>query len=137
MNTSKESIFNLPGVPVIPVNCVGVTGAGLAKAWADKEPFYARMYRAQCSAGYLFPGDTIGCGSVTLAATKNHWRDPSKEEWVVRCIERLAAWARLNSEVNLNVPALGCGCGGLRMEVFMKAATFHFSNLRNVTVCIP
>lgn len=42
---------------VIPVNTMGVPGAGLAKAWAKKDPDAAGIYKALCEKGLVKVGE--------------------------------------------------------------------------------
>ncbi len=115
------SIFDQDGVAVIPVNTVGVTGAGLANAWARLNPQRAQQYQAFCANPRMpFEGGDIlmlgGTPPTFLAATKEHWRDPSRLEWIETCAEHIAERSRKPIGLPVLIPQLGCGLGGLRWE---------------------
>ncbi len=106
---------------VVPVNCVGVPGKGLALDAARRWPGWARNYRRACHAG-MRPGTVEGWRGAVLVgeplwivsfATKDPWRDPSRLEWVEEGLDNLRRWAWERGVSRLAVPALGCGLGGL------------------------
>jgi O-acetyl-ADP-ribose deacetylase (regulator of RNase III) len=117
---------------VIPVNCVGIMGAGLAKQVATLHPFVRERYIEVCSHGHIIPGQVGPSFGSTgkdgtfrhflMAATKDHWRDPSKLEWVVAIIEMLAM---VGKRASIAVPALGCGRGGLDWAVVKPIIIKH------------
>jgi O-acetyl-ADP-ribose deacetylase (regulator of RNase III) len=108
---------------VIPVNCVGVMGAGLALSYS-KHPFVnIRPYREACLANALKPGRCYLAGRrFAYATTKLHWKNPSKEEWVEGALSDLVSIALLGDLKTIDIPALGCGCGGLSWEWFKATA---------------
>lgn len=104
-------------VPVIPVNTMGVAGAGLAKQWADRYPLLAGMYQRLCEDGGMRkPGFVrfvvTAQGAAVLFPTKAHWRDPSRVEWIERGLRDLVRATRY-TQARYAVPMLGCGLGGL------------------------
>ena len=157
----------LPGwcAIVVPVNCVGVMGKGVAKEAAVRFPLAERFYKAKCRGSGVRPGEVWsplrpGPGGLTpiepfelwFAATKDHWRDPSRPEWVIECCRGIArqsfeaaAWfderralypGRRAFPEQVAVPALGCGLGALswaelrapmaaELEAGHEATTFY------------
>lgn len=113
------SIFDSTAdVLVCPVNCVGVMGKGLALEF--KKRFDCRTYFIDCQMGYVRPGETRyaiaqqqGDRSIMYAATKNHWRNPSKIEWVDSCLRDINGYWWQHKFASIAIPQLGCGCGGL------------------------
>lgn len=106
------SIFDSTAdVLVCPVNCVGVMGKGLALEFKKRFPNESDGYRVACSIGMINAGLVLAERSIRFAATKDHWRNPSKIEWVERCIIALTDDTSAGRSVAL--PRLGCGCGGL------------------------
>jgi len=104
-------------VLVDPVNCVGIAGAGLAKAFRVRFPAIDGPYRAACRDGSLRPGRCVEVPSgdgrtVVLFPSKRHWRDPSRLDDVVAGLEGLAVLLEEASSAAL--PLVGCGLGGLR-----------------------
>jgi hypothetical protein len=105
----------------IPVNCVGVAGAGLARDWAAIAPQSLSMYQTVCRRQKLAPGE-LGWlngsdGNWLLVATKLHWKAPSRLEWVNSACRELRGRLLTDDTLHLAtfaLPALGCGFGGLR-----------------------
>lgn len=119
---------------VIPVNCVGVMGAGLAKQYALKFPEQLRAYKEACLANALNPGRCYPAGRrFAYATTKLHWKNPSTEEWVIRALEDLVALAFLTGPMTIDIPSLGCGCGGLSWSWFTEIAQSRLKPLSGPT----
>ncbi len=117
-------------VRVIPVNCVGVMGKGLAKEAARRWPTVYAPYQAACDAGRMRPGDAFDfdeAPGVWLAATKDHWRRPSAGSWAIRCAESIALKALGFRATSYAVPALGCGLGGLPWDIYGRPITHALS----------
>ena len=105
-------------VLVNPCNCVGVAGAGLSLHFRLNFPDNYRAYRKQARAGLLKPGQLMLTKNQTPwilnFPTKNHWRDPSRYEWITAGARKLAAiWDHHGIE-SVAMPTLGCGLGGLK-----------------------
>ena len=114
---------------VIPVNCVGVMGAGLARQFATKYPSVFIEYHKACSEGRYYPGGcfeyilpVIPIKYALLVTTKRHWKEAS----TISMVESCAIAIRRNLEqrlqenplepIDISIPALGCGCGRLSWE---------------------
>lgn len=115
---------------VIPVNCIGVPGKGLALAAAKRWPEWAATYKADCRSGDVRPG-VVHCNLVRgaelplphfflSAGVKNHWRARSRISWVKECFRSLVWWCEGATDGappdmlrTVAVPALGCGLGEL------------------------
>ena len=92
---------------VNPVNCYGVHSAGLAKAFSVRFPESCLAFTAQAtrrldrdknSIGDRFqPGDFVGyrldkdAPLIVFVCTKDHWRQPSKLEWIETAMKGIAA----------------------------------------------
>lgn len=101
---------------VIPVNCVGVMGAGLAKQLRDRYPHVYADYRAECSEGNMEVGQINVAyfePAVVYFPTKDHWRNKSKLEWIEQGMNGLEDAIRESKWKSIALPALGCGLGGL------------------------
>ena len=126
----------------VPVNTVGVMGAGLAKAVQQKWPISCRPYFAACRNGALRPGAAM-CGwlepgpTLIFVATKEHWRAPSKMEWVENGIWEARELLRLLKEDSIAIPALGCGLGGLAWEPVRQAIHTTFGPVEAVVHLYP
>lgn len=108
---------------VIPVNCVGVAGAGLAKQAKERWPKWFRSYRKDCDSGLILDqwysitevhhnDRTIEVWSIP---TKEHWRDKSSKLAIRRALHKIHLLAQCErydiSGKSVAIPALGCGCG--------------------------
>ena len=118
-----------------PTNAVGPMGAGLAKAFAQRYAGLADAYSKACkegkvAAGGIYPiridpaqmqispdGELI----VVNIATKDHWRDPSRIEWVQQGMRSLAHRVDPTLVQQVIVPQLGCGLGGLQWPDVARA----------------
>lgn len=106
---------------VNPVNTVGVMGAGLAKIFKQKFPKNFESYKTICDQENLFPGN-IWCyfgennKTIVNAATKAHWKDPSRLIWIELALVEIKYY-NFNS---VALPKLGCGLGGLDWEKEVK-----------------
>lgn len=102
------------------VNCVGTMGAGIAKEAKKRFPTMYQEYARLCKEKRVKPGqpyfwenpDQNG-KTILNFPTKNHWRNPSKIEWIIQglhsFVERYMEWGI----TSVAFPALGCGHGGL------------------------
>ncbi len=109
-------------VRVNTVNVVGVMGKGIALEFKTRYPDMFRKYQTACNEQEIRPGDVWpysvdGELLIWCAATKKHWSDPSKYEWVESCIDQMRAylkdWSEEGLKMSMTLPALGCGNGGL------------------------
>lgn len=107
---------------VIPVNCVGIMGAGLAKQAKLRWPKMYEEYREACREKLVRPGKVWiwldGPKLVMCFPTKRHFNDPSRLGDIEIGIEAMHKWVSdvLDLEDDpgsIAVPPLGCGLGGL------------------------
>jgi O-acetyl-ADP-ribose deacetylase (regulator of RNase III) len=109
------------GAVVNTVNTVGVMGKGIALLFKERYPENFAAYEAACKAGaikvgHMFvteTGELSGPRWVINFPTKQHWRHPSRLEWIASGLEDLARVAREKRIRSLALPPLGCGNGGL------------------------
>ncbi|MCF6391028.1 macro domain-containing protein [Mycobacterium sp. MBM] len=103
------------------VNCVGVMGKGIALQFKRRYPSVFKTYAMACKAGdvrtgKMFPvqtGEIVGPNWVINFPTKQHWRAPSRLEWIKAGLVDLR---RVVSELGIKsiaIPPLGAGNGGL------------------------
>lgn len=106
-------------VLVNAVNVVGVMGKGIALSFKQRFPANFGVYRDACSSGALQPGGLVVseqlCAPrwIVNVATKAHWRDPSRIEWVRDGLWALRAFLVEQRVGSVALPALGAGNGGL------------------------
>lgn len=121
---SSGSIFDSGATAIVnPVNCVGVMGGGLAKAFAERYPLMLMDYEEHCDRGLLRPGMVHSYYSnleeepiILNLPTKDDWKNPSTLEYVHDGLIALAAYLNRFNIDSVAVPALGCGLGGLDWE---------------------
>lgn len=132
---------------VIPVNTVGVPGAGLALAWAKKYPEAAYLYKVACQKQKLAIGRILVVNGLTMdnpkkrflcLPTKAHWKNPSRMEYIEAGLSVLVKSCEQLKLKSLAVPALGCGRGGLRWRDVHPVIEKHLGALEtNVRVYPP
>lgn len=128
-----ENIFRLQTEAiVIPVNCQGVAGAGLAAEARALYPGWRTWYQNICSdrlSGFTTGGAKsfviqdsawLAAGRrprviLSVATKATPWMD-SKREWVQRGLDNLVALVDRERIQTVAVPALGCGLGKLRFQ---------------------
>ena len=141
----KGSIFDSGAEALVnPVNCVGVSGAGLALEFKKQFPKNFLQYKVRCDCGTLRPGEivlylTVKVGNpiyIINVATKMHWREKSTLEIVERGIKGLVRGAKALELKSIAVPALGCGLGGLRWEDVEPLLRLHFDKLPALKVIL-
>lgn len=119
----EESLFHNKDVDAIvnTVNCVGVMGTGVAAEFKARYMENFIVYQQACKAKQIKPGDVFVFDLGEQArpryifnlATKDHWKDDSKMEYIecgLRNLNKACVEYRVNS---LNMPKIGCGNGGL------------------------
>ena len=102
---------------IIPVNCEGVMGAGLARTARFKLPNASGQYGLACKTGKVRLGRMFlareGKRWIVFFPTKGSWRHKSMISSVQSGLGALVVEARLYGIKTIACPALGCGCGGL------------------------
>lgn len=121
-------------VLVNPVNCQGISGAGLAKEFKQKFPRHVNIFEEfQKRSDKMKPGEVAHLyletkPNIMFATTKDHWSNPSKLSWIEAIVIRVKylienapnhpnPLARISS---VAIPKLGCGLGGLNWEQEVK-----------------
>lgn len=136
-------ILNETATIVVPVNTVGVAGAGLAKQTKDRFPRFEKAYRDALSDGLLDVCKPVAVedGQFILFATKMHWKNPSSLVWISQGLEFLAAhigeappskqsvkYGDFSTITRIAIPKLGCGLGGLNWRDVLTLIHMHFDN---------
>lgn len=140
---TNGSIFELQVDAIVnPVNTVGVMGAGLAKAFRILLNGNYMAYRAHCDKGLLRPGrlyithDQSVYKMVINAATKDHYRDPSKLKWVDECLIRIRNVLLKGGITSIALPALGCGLGGLNFDDVKPLIEQRLGDLTDIQIFV-
>jgi O-acetyl-ADP-ribose deacetylase (regulator of RNase III) len=102
------------------VNCVGVMGAGIAKEFRRRWPRMYKVYKEACKRGDVRIGYPLLCVMpdkwVLNFPTKQHWRGPSKLEYIERGLTFIIAHYREWGIQSMAFPQLGTNLGGLNWE---------------------
>ena len=120
---------------VNPVSTVGVMGAGLALAFKRKYPDMYREYALGCKHDGFDVGQVMEheVGEqpryVISFPTKQHWRNPSKLEWINSGLIDLRRAIEDFGIKSIAIPALGCGLGGLAWKDVRKLIVQHLGDL--------
>lgn len=114
----RTSLLEAPSQTLVnTVNCVGVMGKGLAKAFKQREPKMFEVYKKICAEKRLEPGKLWlwkSSGNWILNfPTKIHWRNPSRLEWVEAGLQKFVLGYKEHGINEISFPRLGCGNGGL------------------------
>lgn len=101
---------------VIPVNCRGIAGCGLALQCKQRYPLWFDLYRACCLDGTLRLGRPLlhGGGDPWIISfpTKDDWCSPSRLCDIEAGLAGLVQLCKRHGIISLAVPKLGCGAGG-------------------------
>lgn len=115
------------------VNCVGVMGKGIAKAFKEREPKMFTAYKQICDQKLLEPGKLwLWRGSehwILNFPTKKHWRSPSRIEWIEAGLEKFTNTYEAQGVTDIAFPKLGCGNGGLDWENVRPLMERYLSSL--------
>ncbi len=122
---------------VVPVNCIGKPGKGLAAQWANQaDERIVNTYIRACNAGTFLPGQIwhFEDSHFILAATKDHWIRPSEYQWIEEILISLSAlciskkwWG--NDIKTIALPKLGCGLGRLDWKLVKPMMEYHLTQL--------
>lgn len=113
---------------VIPVNCVGVMGAGLAKQFANKFPVGEEIYNSMCETKTI-KMKSVAWGftdfdvkrRVVFFPTKYHWSDKSNYDEIEASLRAMKWSVNVLPEIeSIAIPKIGCGLGGLKWEKVHK-----------------
>lgn len=126
------------------VNTVGVMGKGIALMFNERFPENYRVYAAACKAGEVETGRMFvqpvsqpdGPRWIINFPTKQHWRHPSKLEWVREGMAALREVIREKQIRSIALPPLGCGNGGLDWEVVRPLIEEALGDLKDVEIVV-
>ena len=143
---------------VVPVNCVGTMGKGLALKFKEQYPDNFESYKDACSLGQMQVGRVFVTNTLTRSRrsvfepivkdpipvpsalhrliinfpTKRHWRDPSQLEWIDWGLQDLVRELTDRNIRSVAIPALGCGEGGLewrQVKILIEQYVSQVDNL--------
>ena len=108
---------------VVTTNTCGVMGKGLAKSAALKYPEIVKPYKIACTQGKHNTENPLlitrdGKPQILCVATKQHWRNKSRIEWIESGIQWMVS--NQNQFESIALPPFGCGLGGLEFNKDLK-----------------
>ncbi|PIC63461.1 Appr-1-p processing protein [Sporosarcina sp. P13] len=107
------------------VNTVGVMGKGIALQFKQAFPDVFKQYAKDCKNGQVHVGQMHIVPTFSLTnpkyiinfPTKQHWRNPSKLDFIKEGLEDLKRVIKENNIKSIALPPVGCGNGGLDWAV--------------------
>jgi O-acetyl-ADP-ribose deacetylase (regulator of RNase III) len=126
------------------VNTVGVMGKGVALMFKEAFPDNFKAYEKACKhkeirVGKMFVTERqnfIGPKWIINFPTKQHWRNPSKIEWIEEGLEDLKRTIIENNIRSLAIPPLGSGNGGLEWANVRPRIEAALGDLRDVQIVV-
>jgi len=126
------------------VNTVGVMGKGIALMFKEAFPENFKAYEAACKRGDVQLGrmfvterrQLLGPKWIINFPTKQHWRQPSKIEWIedgLQDLKRIISEKRIKS---VALPPLGSGNGGLDWQDVRLRIVDALQSLTTVDVVV-
>lgn len=127
------------------VNTVGVMGKGIALMFKEAFPENLRAYVDACKKKEIEVGRVFvterhnwvgGPKWIVNFPTKQHWRNPSKIEWIKEGLQDLKRFIIENNVRSIALPPLGSGNGGLDWRVVRPAIESVLGTLPDVEVIV-
>lgn len=125
------------------VNTVGVMGKGIALQFKYAFPENYVAYKQASERNEIVVGkvlvvpvnDLNGVKFIVNFPTKQHWRNPSKLQWIKDGLKDLLEQIIKYDIKSIALPALGCGNGGLDWTVVKPVIEQYLSDL-NVEISV-
>jgi O-acetyl-ADP-ribose deacetylase (regulator of RNase III) len=120
------------------VNTVGVMGKGIALMFKEAFPENFRAYSAACKKHEVKVGQIFATERKDLMGgpkwiinfpTKQHWRNPSKIEWIKDGLKDLVQFIDEHEIKSIALPPLGSGNGGLDWKIVRPLVEAAMGNL--------
>lgn len=126
------------------VNCVGVMGKGLALQFKKAYPDNYETYKLACEHKAIRTGKMFTFMRKSQSnpkyiinfPTKQHWKDPSKIEFIDDGLIDLVRVVPYLSIKSIAIPPLGCGLGGLEWSVVLPKIKEAMMSLNDVDILI-
>jgi O-acetyl-ADP-ribose deacetylase (regulator of RNase III) len=125
------------------VNCVGIMGGGLAKAFKKNYPEMFREYSDVCCKCELWPGvmhiweNPNGTPKyIVNFPTKDDWRNPSDIGFIIDGLVALKDEIIKRDIKSIAIPSLGCGLGGLSYVDVKKEIEKFAVTLPNIKIIV-
>lgn len=137
----EGTVFNSDAKTLVnTVNCFGVMGAGIALEFKLRYPEMFKKYQEMCKNGEYKVGrpklHNLDKIQILNFPTKNHWRAPSKIEWIE---EGLKYFSLNYKKANINsiaFPKLGTSNGGLKWNIVKPIMEKYLGELDDIEIII-
>lgn len=124
------------------VNTVGVMGKGIALMFKEAFPDNFAEYAHACAAGKVHVGKMMITERAALTGprwiinfpTKQHWRHPSRLEWISAGLDDLRRIIESHGIKSVAIPPLGAGNGGLNWSDVKHEIERHLHDLPGVDI---
>lgn len=145
MKFVQGNLFDAPVDALVnTVNTVGVMGKGIALMFKEAFPANFRAYEAACKAKDVHVGRMFVTENSTFEGphwiinfpTKEHWRQPSRIEWIETGLKDLRDFIELKEIRSIALPPLGAGNGGLDWKEVKQEIIEKLSDLESVDVWV-
>jgi O-acetyl-ADP-ribose deacetylase (regulator of RNase III) len=145
INYTTGNLLEAPAEALVnTVNTVGVMGKGVALMFKEAFPENFKAYAAACKRHELKVGqvfvverrDLMGPRWIINFPTKEHWRSPSKIQWIDEGLEDLRRIIIANRIRSIAIPPLGSGNGGLDWNEVKPRIEMALGSLDDVSVLI-
>lgn len=119
LHYTDTTVFNVNAQTIVnTVNCVGVMGAGLALEFQLRFPEMEKDYVERCKRKEVKTGKPYlykNYGDIWILnfPTKNHWKYPSKIEWIDEGLKYFSSKYQQGGITSISFPKLGCSRGEL------------------------
>lgn len=132
---TDTTVFNVSAQTIVnTVNCHGVMGSGLALEFKLRYPQMFEDYVEKCKRkevriGWPYIYRVDDSLQILNFPTKNHWRYPSKLEWIEQGMRYFEAHQAQMDISSIAFPLLGCSRGNLDWRDVKPIMEEHFQNL--------
>lgn len=141
---TKGEIFDAQTEAIVnTVNTVGVMGKGLALQFKKRFPDNFEVYKKACDNKRFHIGDLLITNSNSLFfkyiinfPTKEHWRYPSKYEYIERGLEVFTQKIQELNILSVAIPPLGAGNGKLDWNKVKSILEGHLKTLPEIEFII-
>jgi O-acetyl-ADP-ribose deacetylase (regulator of RNase III) len=134
------NIFNSQCQTIVnTINCVGVMGKGIALVYKLRYPEMYLEYKEHCKKKIIKPGmlwlynKEANAPWVLNFPTKNHWKYPSKLEWIDLGLKKFVETYNKKEITSIAFPLLGTHNGGLNANEVKHLMHKHLKNC-NITI---
>lgn len=139
----EGTVFNAKADALVnAVNCVGAMGAGIALEFKLRFPKMYLEYKEWVEKDLLVPGklhyyqDDQNLTIINFP-TKDHWRHPSKLEYIELGLKEFAASCKNYNISSIAFPTLGTGRGGLKWNQVKPLMEHYLQDLNlDVIICL-